>query len=123
MNIVTKVRALMAISDMISEGEKETTMNGTVTPGYKTSEFWLHILSQVPAVLGMFLGASNPIVLAVAAAGALASAVYTVSRSGLKSTAITAAASNAASAAASALQQAVPPAPVAASVPSATPAS
>jgi hypothetical protein len=112
MNIITELRVLMAISKMVTEGEQEIKMNGTVTPGWKTSEFWLHIFCQIPSVLGMLIGASNPIVLAMTAAGALASAVYTISRSGLKSTAITAAASTAATAAASALQQAVPVASV-----------
>ena len=83
-------------------------MGSTVEPGWKTSEFWMHILAQVPTVLALFLGASNPITIAVAAAGTLASGIYTVSRSGLKSDALTAAASAAATAAASALVQAAP---------------
>lgn len=83
-------------------------MDTTVTPGWKTSEFWLHIVSQLPAVLGIFLGASNPIVLGVAAVGALASSVYTFSRSGLKSDAMAAAAASAASAAATEISKATP---------------
>lgn len=88
-------------------------MGTTVTPGYKTSEFWLHIIAQVPTILALFLGASNPITIAVAAVGALGSAVYTISRSGLKSDAIVSAAASATAAASDALVKATPALPVA----------
>jgi hypothetical protein len=58
--------------------------NQTVTPGWKTSEFWLTLLHQIPTVLAIFLGASNPAVIAVGVVGGLVSAIYTANRSGVK---------------------------------------
>lgn len=111
MNILQAWKLWGVASELEKEAVKENKMGTTVTPGWKTSEFWLHIVAQLPAVLGMFLGASNPVVIAVAAVSALGSAVYTVSRSNLKSDALTSAAAAAASAAADALAKSVPPAP------------
>lgn len=111
MNLIEGWKLWGIFTTLETEAKKETTMGTTVTPGWKTSEFWLHIIAQLPSVLAVFLGASSPIVIAVAAAGGLASSVYTFSRSGLKSDALTAAASAAASAAADALAKATPPAP------------
>lgn len=108
MNIFKAWQLWGIFTSIEKDAVKETTMGSTVTPGWKTSEFWLHILAQVPTVLALFLGASNPITIAVAAAGTLASGIYTFSRSGLKSDALTAAASAAATAAAAALNQASP---------------
>lgn len=63
------------------------------SPGWKTSEFWLHIVSLVPMVLGVALGASNPVTLGVGAVATIGAAVYTASRSGVKSSAAQVAAS------------------------------
>lgn len=108
MGIITNARAFLILGKMIDDAKKETKMGNEITPGYKTSEFWLHIVAQLPMVLGLFLGASNPVVIAVAAAGALASAVYTVSRSGLKKEAIASVAAAAATAAADSLAKSAP---------------
>lgn len=87
-------------STIAADEKKETTMNpqGAVTPGWKTSEFWLHLAAQIPTVAAVFLGAANPVVLALTAACALGSAIYTVSRSQVKVAAITAGAQAAADA-------------------------
>jgi hypothetical protein len=62
-----------------------TTVNETTNkPGYKTTEFWMTVLVQIPAVLGIFLGATNPIVIGVGAAATIA---YTLSRAWSKSNA------------------------------------
>lgn len=58
------------------------------SPGWKTSEFWLHILSFVPMALGAALGASNPVTLGVGAIAVLGSSIYTASRSHIKSTGV-----------------------------------
>lgn len=59
--------------------EEATKMNEQANkPGWKTTEFWLTVLAQVPAVLGIFLGASNPITIGVGAACVVA---YTLGRS------------------------------------------
>ncbi len=71
----------------------------TVTPGVSTSEFWVSLIfHQVPAILALALGASNPVCMVVSAVCALSSAVYSASRSYVKT--------NTAQAAASAIQAA-----------------
>ena len=51
-------------------------------PGWKTTEFWMTIVAQVPVVLGIFIGVSNPITIGVGAAATIA---YTLSRAWSKS--------------------------------------
>jgi hypothetical protein len=72
------------------------------TPGWRTSEFWLHLVSLVPMALGVALGASNPVTIGVGAAATLGAAVYTACRSNVKATGL-AVAANAAQAAAAAI--------------------
>lgn len=96
MNLWNAWKAWGILSTLKKEGEATTMNNGTVTPGWKTSEFWLHIAAQIPTIGALFLGASNPIVLGLTAACALGSAIYTVSRSQVKVAALTAAAQAAA---------------------------
>ena len=79
------------------------------SPGWRTSEFWLHILSLVPMGLGIAIGASNPITLGVGALATIGASVYTASRSGVKSSAVQVAAS-AAPAIAAAINAAAAPA-------------
>lgn len=111
MGIIDSVKGLWALRGLVAEAKKEITVNNEIKPGWKTSEFWLHIASQLPTVLGLFLGASNPIVIALTAAGALAASVYTLSRSNLKGAALSAAASDAAKAASDSLTKAAADAP------------
>ena len=75
-------------------------------PGWRTSEFWLHILSLIPMGLGIALGASNPVTIGVGAAAALGASIYTACRSQVKATGL-AVASGAAQAAAKAINDAV----------------
>lgn len=112
MNIFDLWKLWRIYDNLEAEEKGDTKMNnGTiVTPGWKTSEFWLHIASQIPTIAAFVLGASNPVVLGLAAAYTLGSAIYTVSRSQVKVAAITAAAT----AAADALNAAAAPAPAAA---------
>ncbi len=93
-------------------------MNNTVTPGWKTSEFWIHLLAYAPVVAAVFLPASSPILLGIAAVTHLGSAFYTAQRSGVKIAAMAQqaapSAASIAEAAASALDaaaKALPPAP------------
>lgn len=90
------------------------TASSPSSPGWKTSEFWLHILSLIPVGLAAAVGASNPITLGVAAAVTLGSSIYSICRSNVKVNALQVA-SQAAQAAASAIVSATPaPAPSAA---------
>lgn len=59
-------------------------MDNQVTPGWKTSEFWLHILAYAPAIAAIFLPPTAPILLGITAVSHLAAAVYTAQRSGVK---------------------------------------
>lgn len=43
------------------------TPTATPKPGWKTSEFWLHLLSYVPAILATVVGPEHPAVLALGA--------------------------------------------------------
>lgn len=60
----------------------------TVTPGWKTSEFWLTVVHQLPTLLAVLLGASNPVTIAIGAASALGASIYSASRSHVKATAL-----------------------------------
>ena len=57
-------------------------MDAQAKPGWKTTEFWLTVATQIPVVLGIFLGASNPITIGVGAAATIA---YTLGRAWSKS--------------------------------------
>ena len=59
-------------------------MKRQVKPGWKTTEFWLHIVSQLPTVAALALGASNPVTLGIGAFAALSSVIYTASRTAVK---------------------------------------
>lgn len=111
MNLWNAWKVWGIFSTLENEAEGKTMDNGTVTPGWKTSEFWLHIAAQIPTVAALLLGASNPVVLGLTAACALGSAIYTISRSNVKVTALTAAAQAAADSLNSAPQAAPTAAP------------
>ena len=85
MNILTALRAYTMLEDDMKKAKEEVNMEGLTKAGWKTSEFWLTILAQVPTLLGMFLGASNPITLGVGAAAIVA---YTLGRSWSKANAL-----------------------------------
>lgn len=109
------IKAWFIISDIEKQAVKEIKVNNQVKPGWKTTEFWLTALTQVPTILGLFLGASNPITIGVGAAAVIA---YTLGRNWTKSNAgaVALAAVKAAADAATALP------PVSMAVPSAAPA-
>lgn len=68
-----KLKAYLMIWKLTSQATKEVEMNNISRPGWKTTEFWvLGVLPQVPTVVGLFLGSTNPITLAVGAACAIA---------------------------------------------------
>lgn len=66
--MLDKLRALLKLWDLEKQAVKEIKMGNEIKPGWKTSEFWLSLLAQVPAIVGLFLGTSNPAVIAVGAA-------------------------------------------------------
>ena len=52
-----------------------------IKAGFKTTEFWLTVLAQVPTVIGLFVGQTNPITVGIGAACVIA---YNVLRSAQK---------------------------------------
>ena len=74
MNLLTGWKLYCILSKDIAQGEHMNAQK----PGWKTTEFWLTILAQVPAVVGIFAGAANPITIGISAAATIA---YTLCRS------------------------------------------
>lgn len=112
MKILKAFKLWSVFTTLEKEEVKETKMSDpaagpsvVVTPGWKTSEFWLSLLPQVPVVLGVFLGSTNPITLGIGAVCALG---YTLSRAYVKGQASQALVA-AAQAASTAAQNAVAP--------------
>ncbi len=78
-------KAGQALGPLETEAEEEIKMpDNTTKPGWKTSEFWLHVLAYAPAVAACFLPPSAPALIAISAVAHLAAAAYTFSRSGVK---------------------------------------
>lgn len=118
MNPIEAWKLLRAYDKIKADATEERHMNdGTVTPGWKTSEFWLHLLANAPAVAAIFLPASSTALIAITALSHLAAAFYSAQRSGLKAAAmartVAPAALDIVKAAADALAQAAAKAPAA----------
>ncbi len=78
-------KAGQALGPLETEAEQDTKMpDNTTKPGWKTSEFWLHVLAYAPAVAAIFLPPSAPALIAISAVAHLSAAAYTFSRSGVK---------------------------------------
>jgi hypothetical protein len=69
----------------VKAARSEVTMDGATKPGWKTTEFWLTLATQVPMIVGIFLGATNPITIGLGAAATIA---YTLGRSWSKGNAV-----------------------------------
>ena len=107
MNILDDIKALLVFKKAVSDAVLETKMNNVPTPGWKTSEFWMHLLAQLPALAAMFFGANSSATIGIAVGANLGAAIYTACRSNVKMAALDALknatdALNAASASASA---------------------
>lgn len=76
-NPISLFRAWLWLNEQEKLAVKEVIVDNQTKPGYKTTEFWMTLLMNVPAVLGLFIGASNPITLAI---GGVATVAYTLSR-------------------------------------------
>lgn len=105
---------LLKIGDTIDADVTQGEIMNASTPAWKTAAFWLHVFAQVPTVVAYFLGASNPIVLAVGAAAGLSSVIYNLAQAHVSAIASVTTAVNASTAALTALAAANPPAPAAA---------
>lgn len=79
MNPLKLIKAWWILRGQYKGAKTEVKMeNGEMKPGWKTTEFWLTLATQVPVVVGIFLGATNPITLGLGAAATIA---YTLGRS------------------------------------------
>ena len=80
-----KLRALFKIVGLIRQATGETKMGTEVKPGYKTTEFWLSLLANLPPMACMLTGKDS---LPCMLAGALTAIVYIVQRGLLKQKAL-----------------------------------
>ena len=83
MNIIQEIKALWALRATGQEIYKEATMQGT-TPGWKTTEFWLNVATQIGTLWGAVAGFIPPKYAAMISTVGIA--VYTVARTILKAT-------------------------------------
>lgn len=83
MNIFKKVMALFKVKSFIETEIKEAkAMDKVGTPGWKTSEFWLHLVQGGAVLWGTVRGFVPPKYALVAETVALA--VYTIARTAYK---------------------------------------
>jgi len=118
---ITTLWNLLKIGDTIDADVTQGEIMNATTPAWKTAAFWLHVFAQVPTVVAYFLGASNPIVIAVGAAAGLSTVIYNLAQAHVSAIASVTTAVNASTAALSALA-AANPAPAAAAPAAAAPA-
>ena len=61
MNFIQKIRAAWKVKSFVEDGLKEAKMpTSTGKPGYKTTEFWLHLASQAGVLWGAVQGFIPP---------------------------------------------------------------
>ena len=82
MNIFQEIKALFALKSTAEEIYKEATMPVGTTPGWKTSEFWLNVATQVATFWGAIQGFIPPKYAAIISTAGIA--VYTIARTILK---------------------------------------
>lgn len=84
MNVFEAVKVWLWFSKTQKKAKEEVIMEGQTKPGWKTTEFWLTVATQIPMIVGIFIGASNPITLGLSAAATVA---YTLGRAWSKANA------------------------------------
>lgn len=121
--MLAELRLLILFHKAYKEALTGVKVDNTVKPGWKTSEFWLHLLAMASGVLAIVPGVPAAAVVGVAAISNLAAAWYSYNRTDVKTTALSVAldaGTQAANAAADAIKRAMASAPV--TVPPAAPA-
>lgn len=79
MNIFQKIKALFAVNSSVEEIIKEAKMDtATGKPGWKTTEFWMNVATQIGVLWGAVQGFVPPKVAAIVSI--VGAAVYTVAR-------------------------------------------
>lgn len=83
MNLFQEIKAFFAVKSTAEDIYKEIkTMNSTVTPGWKTSEFYMNLAAQIVTLWGAVSGFIPPKYAAIISTAGIA--VYTVARTILK---------------------------------------
>ena len=78
-----KIKALFKARRLAKEAAKEVTVDGQKKPGYKTTEFWLTLLANLPMIACTLKGQES---LPCIVAGVLATISYHWQRGTLKGT-------------------------------------
>jgi len=73
MNIIDKFKLLFKIKKSIDEiktkAQEVKTMNGQVKPGWKTTEFWLVVITQIHTIVETLKGSIDPVLATAILAG------------------------------------------------------
>lgn len=72
-----KIKALLKINSLKNEAFREVKMDNGVKPGWRTSQFWLTVLSQVPMIACTLKGHESVPCIVLAA---VTTCIYTVGR-------------------------------------------
>ncbi len=80
MNIIQKIKALIAVNTAIEALKKENKMDTTTKPGWKTSEFWMNAATIGLTLLTSIPGVLPPESQTAVIATAVLTAVYTICR-------------------------------------------
>lgn len=84
MGLIQDVRALLFVRQILNEAKKEIIVDNQVAVGWKTSEFWMHLLAYVPTIAAIFLPSTAPLMLGISAFAHLGAAAYGFNRSSVK---------------------------------------
>jgi len=79
--MLDRIRGFWMLWALEKKATSEVKMGNDVKAGWKTSEFWLAVLAQAPTIVGLFLGATNPITIGIGSAVAIG---YIIARSNVK---------------------------------------
>jgi hypothetical protein len=73
MNIIDKLKLLFKIKKSIDEikikAQEVKVMNGQVKPGWKTTEFWLIVITQIHTIVETLKGSIDPFLATAILAG------------------------------------------------------
>lgn len=83
MNIIDKIKALFSLNKAISNIKEAYKMDSTVKPGYKTTEFWLTVITNIVTVIGAIKGLipANVATIALTVLNAIYGVIRTLAKS------------------------------------------
>lgn len=83
MNLLTKIKTLWALKKAANNIGEAYKMNNGIKPGYRTTEFWMTVATNLIAIIGTLKGVIPEDKAAIALA--IANGVYAIARSLVKS--------------------------------------